>query len=196
MNKSFFVAVYNFFPVINRFTLRNDEEKEGWVVKLPYTTNGQFVAFCKTEEEIFRALSAACANFGARISYAMLQQCMKNRNEYKVVYYNGSARYVSNINQKHVREKAFSAKPHSSLLTFADNAVEALISANDSFLSDGVVRVDVFQTCTNRLVVNEFESLEACIYSSTHQEELQAREWLKTFWCHQLKQSITLALVM
>lgn len=159
------------------------------MVKLPYTTNGQFVVFCKTVDEIFEALSTACASYGSRIDYAMLQPCMKNRKEYKVVYYGGAARYVSNIKQKHAGERAFSATPHSSLFAFANNAVDALSAKNPTFQNDGIVRIDIFQTCANRLVVNEFESLEACIYSSP-KNELAARDWLKNFWYMQLENSI------
>lgn len=178
--------------MLYRFLLQNDEG-DGWVVKLPYTTNGQFVEYCSSEDDIFAALSMACANFGQRISYAMLQPCMKNKKEYKVVYYKYGAKYVATIKQKHTNERAFSTHPHEFLFTFANNAVMALSIANSCFLEDGVLRIDIFQTASNRLVVNEFESLEACIYSSEHGPELHAKEWAKGFWYEQLKDALSLA---
>lgn len=167
-------------------------DEDGWVVKLPYTTNGQFVEACSDEEQIFAALSLACVKYGSRISYAMLQPCMKNRKEYKVVYYKGAARYVAKIKQRAANENAYSYAPHTSLFTFANNAVNALANANSCFLNDAILRVDIFQTSSGRLVVNEFESLEACIYSDPHTHELRAKDWSKDFWYEELKECFLL----
>jgi hypothetical protein len=90
----------------------------------------------------------------------MVQATMANKKEYKVVLFNKEARYISVLPCNTIGT-AFSQKPHAKLMSFAMDAVKELASAYPNALVDSLMRVDVFQTKTGTLVVNEFESLEA-----------------------------------
>ena len=90
----------------------------------------------------------------------MVQATMANKKEYKVVLFNKEARYIS-VLPCNTNGTAFSQKPHAKLMSFAMDAVKELASVYPNALVDSLMRVDVFQTKTGTLVVNEFESLEA-----------------------------------
>ena len=123
----------------------------------------------------------------------MLQPCMKNKREYKVVVLNKKALYIAESPSKN-RGAAFQS-PHKDLFTFAEDAVIQLVKncpdtlANYSNTST-IIRVDIFQNKNNDLIVNEFESLEARIWPAddrsgtllstmtTHQTE---------FWINELR---------
>ena len=51
----------------------------------------------------------------------------------------------------------------------------------DVYMLDGLLRIDVFKTKDNRLVVNELESLEA-EYFGDDVEEARFNEFLKSYW--------------
>ena len=88
----------------------------------------------------------------------MVQATMANKKEYKVVLFKGEARYISksSTNKKGI---AFSSKPE--LMNFAMEALKEFASACPNALVDSLMRVDIFQTMTGKLVANELESLEA-----------------------------------
>lgn len=90
----------------------------------------------------------------------MVQATMANKKEYKVVLFNKEARYISVLPCNTIGT-AFSQKPHAKLMSFAMDVVKELASVYPNALVDSLMRVDVFQTKTGTLVVNEFESLEA-----------------------------------
>ena len=85
---------------------------------------------------------------------------MANKKEYKVVLFNKEARYISVLPCNTIGT-AFSQKPHAKLMSLAMDVVKELASVYPNALVDSLMRVDVFQTKTGTLVVNEFESLEA-----------------------------------
>jgi hypothetical protein len=57
-------------------------------LKAPYTTNSEFVKFPKHIEDIERFIRIAVNKYLGSIPYMLLQPCMKNRKEYKVVVLN------------------------------------------------------------------------------------------------------------
>ena len=76
---------------MNRFMVQTNREN-GWVVKLPYTTGRELaesgfdrIAYCKDLDRIVKALITAGNRSGERISYAVVQPCMKNEKGYRVV---------------------------------------------------------------------------------------------------------------
>lgn len=176
------------------FSFVTDTSREnGWVVKMPYTTNGEFVKFCKDYDDVLYALKAASEKYFGRVSYAIVQPCMKNRKEYKVVVLGGIAKYVARIENKCASQRCFSTSPHTALFAFAENAVQALKRACPNSIADGILRVDIFQTVDGCLVVNEFESLEACTYATSAKKEASAHTWMVNFWRQELDKSIKLA---
>lgn len=160
---------------------------------MPFTTNGEFVKFCKSYDHVLAALVKAADKYIKRVSYAIVQPCMLNRKEYRVVVLDGAAKYVANISKNPHEAWSFSSWPHKSLFAFAENAVNALKMACPVSLTQGILRVDIFQAADGRLVVNEFESLEACIYSTCAKQEAAALTWMVDYWRRELLNSIQLA---
>jgi len=87
---------------------------------------------------------------------------MLNKKEYKVVCVNGIACSLNLVASKGV---SFSTPPHSSLFHFCEEAICLLRERCPESITDGIVRVDVFQNQEGRYIVNEFESLEAITYA-------------------------------
>jgi hypothetical protein len=116
----------------------------------------------------------------------MIQACMRNRKEYKVVVFNESVQYLSFNSKKSKPCIAFSKKPHKELFEFAQQAVQDLKINCPELISDGLIRVDIFQDKYNDFVVNEFESLEANYYSIGI-EDMLLSEKLTEYWINKIK---------
>jgi hypothetical protein len=154
--------LYNLlFTNLISFMLNNNEGC-GWVVKAPYTTNSEFVKFAKSFEDIFFSVNLATTKYFGNIPYMLLQPRMKNRKEYKVVVLNERPTYISyNPKDSGSDRKAFSKPPYTDLLEFADIALQKLKKNCPETISDGLIRVDIFQNENKKFIVNEFESLDA-----------------------------------
>jgi hypothetical protein len=166
--------------------------EDGWVVKAPYETNSQIIKFCKTKAAVAATLKSLSISLSGCIPYLMVQPCLVNRTEYKVVLLAGVAAYVASINQKGhgFNNKSFSKSPHTAIKRFAESAVKMLQINNPHSICGGLVRVDIMMNACGDLVVNEFESLEAAIYSSNPTLEFKARMWLVKYWKTVLKQCV------
>jgi hypothetical protein len=102
--------------------MTNHSEECGWVLKTPYSTNLENIKWPKTFEEIEQKLKILSkAKFGY-IPYVMLQPCMQNRREYKVVAINGTACYVSKVYHPE-KGNAFSVEPHEALFSFVESSI-------------------------------------------------------------------------
>lgn len=169
---------------IIRFVEKNSDES-GYVVKMPYTTNSEFVKFARDYTQVLQHIELAARKYAERVEYVMVQPCMKNRKEYRVVVLGGRAQYLADVQQKACGSatRQFSEHPHGALFGFAENAVLALRTYCPESISDYVMRVDIFQRSDNRLVVNEFESLEACVY---HKDSAVAISWMGEYLYNKL----------
>jgi len=116
---------------------------------------------------------------GERIPYAIVQTCMAERHEAKVVCLNMEPRFVATITTQAIG-RVFSKHPHVALFEFVRSALNELKARQPRSLLDGLVRVDVFMS-SRGLVVNEFESLEAC-YCSCHHNEMEVVTFLEKYW--------------
>lgn len=67
------------------------------------------------------------------------------------------------------------------LFAFAEAAVCQLKLQDPSFICEGLVWVDIFCTESGKLVVNEFESLEAA-YNKSFKDELILSVALSRYW--------------
>jgi hypothetical protein len=165
--------------------MEQNEEGCGWVVKAPYTTNSEFVRFPKTLEQIKQHLCIAKNKYFGSIPYMLLQPCMENRKEYKVVVLNENPVYVSyNPKNSGSKCKSFSKSPHEELFQFARSAVQKLKFNCPESILDGLVRVDIFQNKAKQFVVNEFESLDAA-YSANEGNMVKDSltfEFLVLYW--------------
>ena len=169
-------------------------EGRGWVVKFPFVTVREGMRFCKTPDEVFKALEIAAGKFGGRIPYAMVQPCLLNRKEYKVVVLNGKASHLLpqsagvRLGGKGVR--GFSAYPHTDLFQFAELAVELLRERCPGSHTEGLMRVDVMQTGDGNMIVNEFESLEALYMSAASNQTDRTVTFLREYWAERVFDAI------
>ena len=166
--------------------LERNNEGRGWVLKFPFVTVKEGMKFCKTKAELLHQLDIATGKFGGRIPYAMVQPCLVNRKEYKVVVLDGKAHHI--LPQKYgvckgVKDcKSFSSYPHLALFRFAELSVELLRRRCIASHADGLIRVDVMQTLEKNFVVNEFESLEAAYAGNSIRETSQTHNFLREYW--------------
>ena len=130
-------------------------------MKTPFTTNGHHKRYAHSLEDIICKIANQYETLKEKLPYTMVQATMANKKEYKVVLFKGEAIYIfkASTNKKGI---AFSSKPE--LMNFA---IEFASACPNAFL-DSLMRVDIFQTTTGKLVVNELESLS-----------LEADQWLR-----------------
>ena len=166
--------------------LESHNEGRGWVVKFPFVTVREGLKFCKTERDVMHALDVSAGKFGGRIPYAMVQPCLINRKEYKVVVLNGKASHVlpqdAGVRVGSKAAKAFSAFPHTDLFRFAEMAVAMLGKRCPGSHAEGLVRVDVMQTAEGNMIVNEFESLEALYMGISPSQTNDTFMFLREYW--------------
>ena len=163
------------------------DEGCGWIVKPAFTTNGEGVKRGKSMKEVVAILNGLRHKYVDRIPYVMVQPCLKNRMEYKIVCRDGKACYVSSPAQKAGHRSAFSLAPHVGILAFAEHAIQVLKANIPATLSDFLIRVDVMQMNDGTLVVNEFESMEALYTSRPAEAEHFTYQWLEAYWARQLE---------
>ena len=169
-------------PDLHNFLGRHNEGC-GWVVKLPFVTVREGLKFCKTYMDVCKALDFATGKFGGRIPYAMVQPCLANRKEYKVVVLNGKASHILPQDAGvRVGGKSFSSFPHKDLFKFAEMAVEILSKRCNGSHSSGLLRVDIMQTSAGNMIVNEFESLEALYMSASSCQTSSTHSFLREYW--------------
>jgi hypothetical protein len=144
---------------------QNEENGCGWVIKAPFTTNCESVRFPKSFDQMKTFMGSLSKKYFGNVPYLMIQPCMYNRCEVKIVVLNNEPLYRADISTGRTAKsnggirRAFSDLD--GLLTFARIALEKLRSSSPYAITDGLFRVDIFQTLSGQMVVNEFESLEA-----------------------------------
>ena len=120
------------------------------------------------------------------LPYLIIQPCMMNRRENKVVLLNGEATYIASISTgSNKRSSGGTNKQfgdYDSLLQFANEAVRRFVTNVPFAIIDGLFRVDIFQTQEGRLVVNEFESLEANYSSKKEDMQFRTYDFLIKYW--------------
>ena len=115
---------------------------------------------------------------------------MHNRREYKVVVLNNSPVYIAGIStgsskSKNGVNRAFS--DFEELQKFAGQAVDRLRLAAPFAITDGLFRVDIFQTAAGKMVVNEFESLDAEYQSPASGTAEATYTFLEKYWYHKIE---------
>ena len=192
--------------------IRAYSEGCGWVVKPPFETNcgPKLLKFCSEEEGekgVYHAIEMLSKTCHPRLPYVILQPKMQNRKEYKVVFtvvdcckccqsvkkllqqvvtFNGEFQYVNDKPKSPSPSKGFSEEPHTRLRHFAEHAIAELNVNCPSAITDGLVRVDIFENAYKELVVNEFESLEAVYYSKLGQASMHSM--LVVYWERKIKE--------
>ena len=153
----------------------------GFVLKLPFVTNRSHMQYPKDYDDIINYVNNLFRKFDTIYPYVMLQRQHKNPCEYKVVLFNGRAMYIC-APQKKSNARAFSNKMQ--LMEFAETAVMMLKYSCPAICCEALIRVDIMISNDNKIIVNEFESLEACTYSakSCIKDEANLNVQLTTFW--------------
>jgi hypothetical protein len=159
----------------------------GWVVKPPFVTNRFHLKKFKDEDNLLTHLTEFFEDDCGVFPYTMIQPCMENTKEYRVIYIpSKSIQYIvsSTVGSKGYKEKAFSSPPHEELFAFVKRAFE--IFNNNCFyaITDGLFRIDVFQNKNGDFVVNELESLLAD-YGGSRETEVTA--YLFEYWLKKLE---------
>ena len=145
--------------------LEDNDEGCGWVVKLPFTSNREFVKRCATPTAVVEAVIQAGHRYFPRVNYAIVQAWLNNDMEYQVVMICGTPLYVIPRRLPSVSAKRFSTRPHPVLIQWAKRAVEALSQAVPQTNCDGLVRVDILETKVGNFVVNGFENFDVDVNS-------------------------------
>ena len=125
--------------------------------------------------------------------YIMIQPCLKNRREYKVVYIpSQNIQYIAHVSNP-TRGHAYSLSPHENIMQFARLAVEYFKSMCPNAITHQLFRVDIMQTGDGSLVVNEFESIDANFVPNfeaastiSRSYEYRVKTFISNFWREQL----------
>lgn len=75
------------------------------------------------------------------------------------------------------------------LKAFASKCLDYLEKSDKHFSLDGLVRVDIFNY-NGRLVLNEFEGIEAVYFSKDVVDEMKVSRDLEEFWANKIYASI------
>lgn len=161
-------------------------------MKAPFTTNSHYVRFPKTIENVVDIVKSAPHNQDVgycQIPYLMVQPCMHNRKEYKVVMLNHVPVYAttssSNKRCSNGVNKAFVQTNRMELYKFAEEQITEFKLNCPGAITDGLFRVDVMQNNDGKMVVNELESLEAS-YFTTGDKQIIVQDFLFHYWFHKI----------
>ena len=97
----FLHIVFNIYNIFLRFADKFHENC-GWVVKSPFNTNSHYVKFYQMDDfdkmvlSLKRLHEDKIVGFST-IPYVMIQPCMYNRKEYKVICLENRAAYIADI---------------------------------------------------------------------------------------------------
>lgn len=172
---------------MSRFTIDHNEGC-GWVLKAPFTTNSAYIKFPKT----FDALVQCFLNYSRncpQYSYGIIQPCLHNRKEMKIVCLNGIPQYICASTSKRSSDgvnRKISSDPHTELFDFAHRAIRQYLKYCPYAIVDGLFRVDIMQRADESFVVNEFESFEAAYYSRDDRKEALVHSYLEKYWFDKL----------
>ena len=139
--------------------------------------------FCKSLDALVKCLIKSSMD-NRKFSYVIIQPCLYNRREMKVVCLNRKPIYVSKSANKKSSDgvnHSISDSPHQSLMEFAQKAVDCYLKYCPHAIVDGLFRVDIMQMTNKCYVVNELESLEAAYYSGSCEEAL-VHSCLESYW--------------
>ena len=161
----------------------------GWIVKLPFVTNRKPFT-TKSIDRLFEYLyNWVFKSESARVyPYIMVQPCLSNKREYKVITI--PSQDIIYIASAKGTGHAYSIAPHERILNFAKETVQYFKTSCPHAITHQLFRVDILQTRDNKLVVNEFESIDAnfvpnfgrSFHANTSSLEYQVKSFVETFW--------------
>lgn len=164
------------------------DEGCGWVVKPPFVTCGTHFKVFQCQLKLLEHLEKFFVDdVDCIFPYTMIQPCMSNRKEYKVIYIpSKSIQYIISRTARCGSGVSYSVKPHTRLFDFVRRACNVFREHCPYAITDGLFRVDVFQTKLGELVVNEFESLDAAYYGGGRDISFHVTNFLFEYWLNLL----------
>jgi len=148
-----FIAAHN----IDESTEESPEACK-FVFKMPFTTHSQAIVFPSTLQEILEAIQIMFRRYKGKIHYGILQPCLKNRKEYKIIFNNGSFLHENFEPKTPKGSKCFGDS--ASRRVFAEEVMSVLKERIPGLLYAPVMRLDIM-FYKGKMVLNEVESLEA-----------------------------------
>lgn len=109
-------------------------------------------------------------DIGKVVPYAIIQPCLGNKRDYKVILFNRIAQHHWNR-----ASGAAYCSNFQGLYQFEELALAELGRHRPETYTRGLIRVDIMQMPDKELVVNEFEGLEAncfCFARNGHEKEI------------------------
>ena len=164
----------------------NEENGCGWVIKAPFTTNCESVRFPKSYSDMLKFMRSLSKKYFGHLPYLMIQPCMHNRKEVKIVALNNlpafkagivtacTSRGAAGVNQTFAETN--------DIMQFANIALLKFRAAIPFAITDGLFRIDIFQTASGQMVVNEFESLDTSYESKTIGADEATYQFLQNYW--------------
>ena len=130
-----------------------------WVVKYPCKTNHDQLRYVNNFKDLKEVITQNynSQETGLSVPYCIIQPKLKNGKEYKVVCLNHKASHIK-IKNNHI-STGFSNSEE--LHKFAEDSIQLLEDELHSTILNGLVRVDIMLRNDGKMIVNEFESLEA-----------------------------------
>lgn len=168
----------------------------GGVIKAPFTTNRNWLTYPKRLKRAICCVSVegvlkkAFNELDGYIPYVLMQPCIDTslKREMKVVFLGGKASHITTGFSVITGAFPFS---NEEVMEFAQNAYDALIAhlGPNNWL-DQLCRVDVmYNEFEKRMVVNEFESLQACFSMKSHyasELDFKVEAFLKDYYIKDL----------
>ena len=156
-------------------------------MKLPFVTNRKPFT-TKSIDRLFEYLyNWVFKSESVRVyPYIMVQPCLSNKREYKVITI--PSQDIIYIASAKGTGHAYSIAPHERILNFAKETVQYFKTSCPHAITHQLFRVDILQTRDNKLVVNEFESIDANFVPNfgrsfhTSSLEYQVKSFVETFW--------------
>lgn len=166
------------------FLYNCSDEGCGWIVKPPFVTCGNHFKMFQCQTKLLDHLEKFFTDdIHCIFPYTMIQPCMQNRREYKVIYIpSKQTQYIVPRSARCGHGTSFSSRPHTRLFDFVRRSVDVFREHCPHAITDGLFRVDVFQTKLGDLVVNEFESLDAVYYCGGRDTSFHVTNFLREHW--------------
>jgi|APCry1669189241_1035207.scaffolds.fasta_scaffold26966_2 hypothetical protein len=187
-----------------------------FVVKYPFSTNGGGKTFASahktTVDEVLTTLENT-GRIGSGVSrvelatYALVQLCLTNRREYKIVLIDGKGKQsivsrrrllmpcfylaVSHYGQRETQRAgpAFAAGSDA-LYPIAEEMCRLFKTAIPYAITEGLFRVDIMVRDSGEVVLNEFESLEATYSAPGQDKDVYVINALVKYWYRVLNELV------
>ena len=150
-----------------------------WVVKYPFKTNHDQLRYVRNYEDLKEVIKVNynTQETGLFVPYCIIQPKLENGKECKVVCLNGKASHIT-MKNNHI-SSAFSSPEV--LHKFAEDSIQFLENILPSTILNGLVRVDIMERNDGKLIVNEFESLEAGFEKSANTDSTVV-SFIENYW--------------